>query len=334
MLNPSFNSSAVGISTFGSVLNVTVPFTVPAGLSNTLLIAMVNNPNSAPASSADWNGTSMTQVSGLTSGHFWNKAFYILQPESGAFDLSVNWSVFSHDIAVTVVLIENAGAPDNSVVNSNSTSNVAQDVFTSLNVAQNGSMLVEWFMGDALQHVNVVSFPSQTPITNGATAPQSWTYQASYKINSSPGAQAMDVSLDSGGSNGGIYQVSVLTVPPVPNFVTLTTSETATITDTFILPALPGLSISASEFTQVVDGNSSVITEIVGVIEFLTIAVVTPTVQPLLVSAFDQSVMDDLPFYYENETAVNDAVLLSIISPPPPPGPTLWTNQLRNTIIP
>lgn len=327
MATPAYNSSTVATSS-GSVLTVAVGFTVPNGLSNSLLVAMVNNPQFGAANAADWNGTSMTAMSDLTS-QFFARAFYLQNPAPGTFNANINFPFFTHDIAITLVLITDAGPPDNQAQTSGFTNNVAQTVNTTLNVAQNGSLLLSWMMSDINSHITYTG--AQTQILNTTTSSQSWRASSSYKSNSSTGVQAMLADMDSGGSSGGIYEIAAMVIPPPVTDLNLFASDNSTMSDGLI-------SSTVSILTPNIIEDPLVVSDIL----FPSIGF------PVFVS--DSTTVNDLPFYYDNTFIVWESVQVALggdkttnnmdtismndqITIDPPYVPKLWTEEIASTSI-
>ncbi len=321
MANPAVQSTTTALSS-GIVTSVTIPFTVASSLSNPLLVVLITSAFNPKPSNVDWNGTSLTQISiSGTSIFFPTSAWYLSIPSAATSNVTVTWSPNNEDVGVTVVLLTDAGTPDDAVLSSSNTGNVGQTIFETITVNQSGSMLLEWMMSD--KGMGNTTLAGQTEIYNTTTSPDPYRVQSSYKGGFATGSQSMGVTVDSGGTTGGIYEIAVLSVPPPP--VTLQTVDedinvmVESVSVHIVVPLVPFISDSTAVSDNqvmsvgyaVVIGESTAVTDLPYYFDNTFIMWESVAIQ----------FQGDVNFNVSDQTIVSDNSTI-----PEPYIPVLWTD--------
>lgn len=209
MAIPTFQSASNGAST-GTILTMNVAHTVPSSLNNATMLVLVTSPSAASAASATWNGNTMTSIP-VTSGNFFMSAFYILNPTSGAHNVTVNWNIFSANICVTIITISDTTIPD--VVHTTSGfTGAGTTASDSITTTKANALVVDFVMTD--NTVTHIQGTGQTEESNFTAQNTIFRQSTSYKSFVSPGSQTMSITTS---ANSTDYQMATVSLPPTPS---------------------------------------------------------------------------------------------------------------------
>lgn len=136
--------------------------TVAGGLTDSVMIVMINSPQFAEATSANWNGTSMTKLSIGSSSNYWCSAYYLLDPEAGTYNVGVGWSVIEREAVITALTIDNSGIPVYLGEDNNFTGNPS---FTG-NTTEDDALVVEFIMSQVTTHAPSGSETERSDLTS------------------------------------------------------------------------------------------------------------------------------------------------------------------------
>lgn len=136
--------------------------TVAGGLTDPVMVVMINSPQFAAATSASWNGTAMTQLSVGTSNNYWCSAYYLLDPEAGTYNVGVGWSVIEREAVITALTIDNSGIP----VYLGGDNNTGTGPSLTADTTEDDALVVDFIMSQVTTHAPAGSETERSDLTS------------------------------------------------------------------------------------------------------------------------------------------------------------------------
>lgn len=188
-------------SAHGSTTTLPISHTVPTGLSNSYILALVSSSTGTNVSGTV-GGSAMTKVS-FPTGNYQANLLYFANPPAGANSVVINWSVGATEVGVTLLTVKDSGIP----TFNNEYDGTGASVTGAVTNTLQRTLYIEFTVSAATTHTPNTG---QTELSNFTIATSNIQVSSSSKPAPYPGTNLIGETF--GGSV--TYQINILTLPP------------------------------------------------------------------------------------------------------------------------